>query len=136
MALRIDFTNTGDSFEPLAKGVYNATIFNAEVREAKDSGQPYINWDFVIQGGDADGRHAWYMTSLQPQSLWKLKQNLVKIGVPAESLAGTFDLDLEALFGRPVRIVIDHETYQGSLRDRVVDMMGPDPETTSQPLFR
>jgi hypothetical protein len=135
MAIRVDFTNVQGDFEPLENGTYNATIFNAEVKDSKD-GKPYINWDLIVQDEPYVGRHQWFMTSLQTQALWKLKQMLLRLGVPAESLAGVFDLDLEPLFGKPCRVVIEQESYQGQMRSRVVDLLEGDAEVTDQPLFR
>jgi len=136
MSIRVDFTDVGGAdFQPIEPGTYNAVVFNAEVRDSQ-AGKPYINWDFKITGPKYEGRHQWYMTSLQKQALWKLKQMLLRLGVPEEKLTGVFDLDLEELIGKPCKIVVEHEQYQGQIRDRVVDVLPPDDEVVNAPLFR
>jgi len=129
--IHVDFTDVPDqgNFEPLEEGTYPASVFDAVVKESKTSGQPYINWEFKILAGQYEGRRQWYMTSLQPAALWKLKQMLTRLGISTEKLSSTFDLDLASMLGKKCRIVIDHEQYQGQLRDRVVDVL---PETDEE----
>lgn len=122
MGIRVDFTNVGGGFEPIPEGTYDATVFEVEQKVGQNSGKPYLNWQFKIQGGEHDGRRAFYMTSLSPNALWKLKQNLSELGFSKEQLAGEFDLDLTELIGLECSIVIGHEEYQGEMRDRVLDI--------------
>lgn len=124
MGISVDFTNVGDGgFEPLPEGMYEATVFEVEQRIGKDSGKPYLNWQFKIQGGDYDGRRAFYMTSLAPNALWKLKQVLINLGFDKEDLVGNFDLDITSLPGLDCTIVIEHEAYNGEMRDRVINVL-------------
>jgi hypothetical protein len=122
--VRVDFTNVSDgSFAPLPEGNYEATVFQVEQKVGKDSGKPYLNWQFKIQGGEFDGRRAFYMTSLSPGALWKLKQVLKNLGYTDEQLGGEFELDLSDLPGLECVVVITHEQYQGETRDRVTDVL-------------
>lgn len=124
MPIRVDFTDVQDTgFTPLDVGTYNAVVFDAGVREGRTSGKPYVNWEMKIVDGDSAGRRAWYTTSLQPQSLWKLRQVLVNLGTNPEELEGDFELELADYIGRTCRIVIGHEEYNGEVRDRVVDVL-------------
>jgi len=135
MPIRVDFTDVGGEFTPLEKGTYNAVVYDAEVKDSQ-AGKPYINWDFKITGPSNEGRHQWYMTSLQPQALWKLKQVLIRLGAKEEDLSGVAELDLEEYIGRKCRIVVDHEQYQGEIRSIVVDVLAPTKEQQNEPLFR
>jgi len=123
MGIRVDFTDVKGGFEPIPEGKYDATVFEVEQRISQSSGQPYLNWQFKIQGGEFDGRRAFYMTSLQPQALWKLKQVLSNLGFDEEALSGDFELDPSELAGLECTVVIAHEQYQGETRDRVVEVL-------------
>ena len=137
MSLRVDFTNVeAGGFEPLPEGKYQATVFEVEQRVSASSGKPYLNWQFRIMGGDYDGRRAFYMTSLQPQALWKLKEVLRHLGYSDEELSGEFELDLTDLLGRECTILIGHEQYNGEIRDRVLNVVGPSEGIGDTPLFR
>ena len=135
MPIRVDFTDVDSQFDLLDKGVYDAVVYNVEVRDSR-AGKSYINWEFKITGPTGEGRRQWYMTSLQAQALWKLKQLLVRLGAKEKDLAGVVDLDLEQYIGRKCRIVIDHEQYQGEVRSRVVDVLAPSKEQQNETLFR
>ena len=135
MPIRVDFTDVDGGFDLLEKGVYDAVVYNVEVRDSR-AGKPYINWEFKITGPTGEGRRQWYTTSLQSQALWKLKQLLIRLGAKEKDLAGVVDLDLEQYIGRKCRIVIDHEQYQGEVRNRVVDVLAPSKEQQTETLFR
>ena len=60
--LRIDLSDAEESkFEPLPAGSYNAEITGATVKLGKESNQPYVNWEWTIEGTE---RKAWSITSL------------------------------------------------------------------------
>ena len=124
MGLRVDFTNVGSGFEPIPDGEYEATVYSCEVKTGQTSGQPYLNWQFKLQGGEFDGRRVFYTTSLQPQSLWNLKKLLIALGYNAEDLKGSFDLEpiMSEVPGMECVVVIGHEEYNGETRDRVLDV--------------
>ena len=46
---------------PLPAGSYNATLTGAVVKHAKESGKPYVNWEWTIEGGN---RLVWSMSML------------------------------------------------------------------------
>ena len=122
MGITVDFTGVQSGFEPIPEGKYEATVFQVE-QKTSQAGNPYLNWQFKIQGGDFDGRRMFYMTSLTPQSLWKLKQVLHRLGYTDEQLEGEFELDLADLPGLECTIVVGHEQYNGETRDRVLDVL-------------
>ena len=126
MGLNLDFTNVqGGDFEVLPKGTYTAAVFAIDQKYSNNGGNPYLNWQFKVQGGDHNGRIAFDTTSLQPQALWKLKSHLKAIA-PDMDLSGSLDLDTDELLGNECRIVIEHEMYQGEPKARVKKVLPPD----------
>jgi hypothetical protein len=123
MGIRVDFTDVKSGFEPIPEGKYEAVVFEVEQKVGQNSGKPYLNWQLKIQGGEFDGRRLFYMTSLSPNALWKLKTNLIALGYTKEEVEGDFDLDLPDLCGRECTVVVTHEEYQGEMRDRVADIL-------------
>ena len=123
MGVRVDFTGVASGFEKIEPGTYLARVKKIE-QKMSQAQKPYLNWTFVIVGGDYDGRNVFYMTSLSPNALWKLKDTLIKaFGMEKEELAGEFDLDTESLIGEEVAVVISEEEYNGEMRDRVIDVV-------------
>lgn len=122
MGLRVDFTDVQSSFSPIPEGKYEATIFEVE-QKVSQAGKPYLNWQLKVQGGECDGRRAFFMTSLAPAALWKLKQVLHNLGYSDEELDGEMDIDIIDLVGKECTIIITHEEYQGEMRDRVGDIL-------------
>ena len=124
MGLRVDFTNVESGFEPIPEGEYEATVYSCEVKTGQTSGQPYLNWQFKLQGGEFDGRRVFYTTSLQPQSLWNLKKLLIALGYNSEDLKGSLDLEpiMAEVPGIECVVVIGHEEYNGETRDRVLEV--------------
>ena len=117
--ISIDFSNVKSGFEPIPEGTYNAVVVEVEPRTSQ-AGKPYLNWKLRLQGGEYDGRTVFYTTSLQPQSLWNLKDALIALGFPKEQLnSPEFQLDTNDLLQLECCVVIKHETYNGELRDRV-----------------
>jgi len=98
--------------------VYDATVFNCEMKTGKDSGQPYLNWEFNIQTPGFEKRKAWYITSLQPNALWNLKSLLEAI-TGEEVPEGPIEFEPNDLFGRPCKLSIKNEDYQGKTVDKV-----------------
>ena len=118
MAIKLDFSNTGDStFEPLPAGLYPATVFDIKQKVGKDSGQPYLEFTFALS--DQNGRRAWSNYSLQPAALWKLKSTLLALGVPAKSLEGNFELDPKDLLGRECVLELIVDSWQGKATNSV-----------------
>lgn len=125
MGISLDFSGVeSNDFDPLPKGSHHATIFEVTSEESKQ-GKPYLNFQFKIVEEKNNNRRAFMNASLQPQSLWALKNLLVAAGYPKEELEGQLNLDLDDMCGRVVKIVIGHETYEGELRDRVKKVLPP-----------
>ena len=122
MGIRVDFTNVSSGFEKIEPGNYLARVKSVE-QKMSQANKPYLSWQFTIIGGEYDSRTAFYMTSLSPNALWKLKDTLINaFGYTKEDLAGEFDLDIQDLIGQECTLVIGEEEYQGEMRDRVLDV--------------
>ena len=123
MGIRVDFTGVSSGFEKIEPGTYLARVEGIE-QKMSQAGKPYLNWKFNIVGGEYDGRKAFYMASLAPNALWKLKDTPIKaFGYSKEDLAGEFDFDPIDLIGHECALVVGEEEYQGEMRDRVLDVI-------------
>jgi hypothetical protein len=92
--------------------------------ESERSGQPALNWQFAVQGGDADGRKLFLNTSLQPQSLWNTLRILVALGYSeAEVKAKDWDFEdpvvIEDIKGRDCELTVRHRTFEGVKQPRI-----------------
>lgn len=118
----IDFTNVSSGFEKIEPGIYSGRVSKIE-QKVSQAGKPYLNWTLEIVGGEYDGRKTFFMTSLSPNALWKLKDVLLNaFGFTKEDLSGNFDFDITDLIGQECAIVMGEEEYQGEMRDRCLDL--------------
>jgi len=125
--------NFGDvevrEFAPLPTGRHLAKLSSAEyVAESGRSSEPAVAWQYTVDGGEYDGRKAFLNTSLQPQSLWSTQRILIALGMAKEEVdALDWDTDdpagiqssLDELLESPCVIVIGHEMFEGTKRQRV-----------------
>ena len=122
----VDFTGTSvGEFEPLPEGIYDATVFNAEVKTSQ-KGTKYVAWEFKVTQKGSEGRRAWLNNSLQDQAKWTVMRTLVALGEPIENMKDKqFRLNFKQYFGRPCRLVVSQEEYQGEPRQRVLRVLPP-----------
>ena len=123
--MKINFQDAEEGtggFEPIPVGVYNATVFNIETKEGAESKKPYLNWTFQVQDERFANRRVWLMTSLQPNSLWRLKEVLEALGLEGD-MSKQFELDIPALLGTECKIQVVHEEYQWKTSDKVSKVM-------------
>ena len=115
------------SFEAVPKGIYAATIEECNFEISKNSGAPMFSMVIRIDGGDYDGRTHYYYTSFSPKALPSTKTTLLRIDPTL--FAGQFEPQKVAeegtLLGKPVRIKIGHEDYQGENRSRIQGILAP-----------
>lgn len=113
--LKVDFTGV-ESSGNVAEGRHLLTVDGApEVKTSENSGNDYINWKFKAPGGVI-----YHTTSLQPQALWNLRNVLESLGL--EVPEGPLDLDLAEMDGLTCGGEVEHESYQGKKRPRLVDI--------------
>jgi hypothetical protein len=121
----VDFSQVQDTSIP--KGKYLTEIEQVEVRQGEGKEHPYLNWQLTIIDGEYQGRKLWFMTSLSPKSLWKLKPIFKALGYEEEQI--TLDVDETSRLllapdftGKHVTAEVEPELYQGVTRARVVNL--------------
>jgi len=97
-------------------GTYTLEVEKVTEEESSES-NPYLKWIYFVTEGDCKGAKVYDNTSLQPQSLWRLKTLLECFGVdvPDSSLS----LDLSEMVRLTVQADIVNETYQGKTRPKI-----------------
>lgn len=105
-----------------APGVYTVKVVNVEEKEGQND--PYFSWEFEIVGGKFEGAKLWNNTSLAAQSLWNLRGCLEALGV--EIPDDDTEMDLDDLVGLECAVEVEHETYDGKKRARIVDFKSAD----------
>jgi hypothetical protein len=124
------------TFEPLPRGKYLSKVSAAEfVPESKRSGEPCINWEFTVVGGEFDKRKAFQTTSLQKQSLWASQRMLLALGMTKAEVDGlewdpdepeTVQNTLNDLMDKPCVIVMRQEKFEGEDRQRTSRVLAAD----------
>lgn len=119
MKLKLDFTNVNDNgdFKKVDKpGTYNVKISKVEAKKSQ-AGKPYLNWEFTVIDEEFKGSKLWFVTSLQPQALFNLRNLLVAAGLDVPK--SVVSIDLDTVIGRIVAVKVEMETYNGEQRARV-----------------
>lgn len=95
MPATIDLTGVStEGKPPLEPDTYPAVITKADIHDSKNSGEPTLYLELSV--GD-EGRNMRWSTSLQAQSLWRLKRLLTTLGL--ELPEGEFEFDEQDLIG-------------------------------------
>lgn len=108
---------TGDSFEPLPEGWYDAVIDEveeAESKSAKNLGKPMYVVDYKIEGGDFDGRTKREWACLWEGALFTIVSLQKAIGRPETVSDGKLEvMSADELVGKRLKLRIKHkeETY-------------------------
>lgn len=124
MGTKVDFTGVSTSFEVLEEGLYPAKLADFKFEEkSKSSGKPYVSLEFDLTG-EFEGRKAWRIFSLQPQSLFALKRACLILGAGEGDLEGELDLEDDVLPGLvgadcTLALVIDNEYDPDEPRNKV-----------------
>lgn len=92
--------------------------------ELSSENNPYLSWVFKVVDGKQKGKKIWHNTSLQPQALFNLRNVLEALG--QEVPDGALKLDLDEVIGLTMGVNVEHETYQGKAKARVVDVFSLD----------
>jgi hypothetical protein len=114
---RITFPeDDGPQFELLAEGVYGAKIWAVQQKQGRESGEPYMAFDFKI---DDSPRHLFDNFSLQSKALWRLRRLFEILKLPCE---GTIDIDWdEDVVGMHVDLVVEHKEKAGKMREVITE---------------
>lgn len=118
--LTVDFSGV-ETNVLVPEGDYRSKVAEVSQEVAEKSGNEYLKWKFVTIDEDKklNNKSIFYNTSLQPQALWNLKNLLECLGVDVPD--DEMELDLPELVDLEVMLSIEHETYDGKKRPRVVD---------------
>lgn len=113
-SIKVDFTGVEASGN-VREGRQMATVDEVEMKTSENSGNDYINWKLKAKGGAI-----YHTTSLQVQSLWNLRNMLEAMGL--EVPEGPLELELDEYAGMEVGVEVEHETYQGKKKPRIIDL--------------
>jgi len=101
-------------------GIHRVKVQKVTQEISERSAKPYLAWEFRTSGGYT----LYYNTSLQPQSLFNLKNVLLALGYEVPD--AVLRLDLRDLKGREAYVEVMHEMYEGKKRARIVQFLMPD----------
>lgn len=102
------------------EGIHKVRVQKVTQEISERSAKPYLAWELKTSGGYT----LYYNTSLQPQSLFNLKNVLLALGYEVPD--AVLRLDLRKLKGLEAYVEVMHEVYEGKKRARVVQFLGPD----------
>lgn len=128
--MKVDFSQVKE-LSPIPPGKYASTFSEFKiVPEAKGSGQPYAALTFTINAeeGEYEGRKLWRNFSLQPQSLWALKQALINLGCSSDSFNAGDDLEdlLGSMVGSECILDVGMKQFNGEDRNDVRKVLASD----------
>ncbi len=115
--VRVNFDGV-ETASVVPEGEYIASVISVKPDESQ-AGNDYLAWELAITGGKHKGKKLYNNTSLAEQSLWATKRFLENLGV--EIPEGEFELELDDYVDMEIGLVVEHETYKGRTRSRVVD---------------
>jgi len=121
-SLVIDLTNIeAMKFEAIPKGIYNAEVDSVEYKMSANSGAPMFQFVFKITDGEYAGRTLYFYTSFSPKALSGTKTTLLRIDptIFTGPFAPQKIADEGVLLGKPVRIKLKHEEYNGETVARI-----------------
>lgn len=108
--IKVNISDLRD-FEPLPEGVYTLMIESVEERIGQNSGQPYLNWTFVVTEPDEyAGRKLWDNTSLKPEARWRLGLLWQACGMDANG--SEIDIDTDELIAATFKAYVGQEPSQ------------------------
>lgn len=115
------------SFKALPEGEYAVRVSDVQVETSENSGKQYLAWELEVSEGTHEGSKLFHNTSLQPQSLFNLRNLLEAAGMEVPD--GAMDLDLNELMNLEFGVTVEHENYQGKDKARIVDVFSLDEES-------
>ena len=127
---KFNFDEIPDSVPP--EGEVEAVIDKVVMKLGKDSGQPYLNWQFTIVEGDYTNQKVWMITSLSEKALFRLRDvfkglgftDMVELVIDEDENEQGEQLLIEPeLEGVPVTLKISHREYQGRKQASVDEIL-------------
>lgn len=109
--------------DPLTQPKYRAVVTKAKFGLSKTSNQPKVDFEFLIKSDvvSEDSRKLFMSPSAQPNSLWKLKEIYVAMGIDPEALEASVDIDsINAdVIGVEVMLEVSTGEYLGKPKDNI-----------------
>ena len=102
------------------EGIHKVKVNKITREISEKSTKPYLAWEL----GTSAGYTLYYNTSLQPQSLFGLKNVLLALGYEVPD--AVLRLDLRDLKGREAYVEVMHEVYESKKRAKIVQFLMPD----------
>lgn len=128
-SLVIDLNEIADQeFTVIPKGYYNATVEECTFGISKNSGAPMWTVKFNVDSSEYPNRKLFSWISFSEKALPGSKTTLKKIA--PELFSGVLDLKEHAsvLVGKPVRLEVAVEKYEGNDVNRVKKILAPSAE--------
>ena len=105
----------------LPEGDYKAKIVKAEKKEAKSSGNTYIQFTFKITEGKYKGKELTGNATLTPKALFWLRHMLEALGVDVPEKA--VNIKYKKYIGEKVGITLEDDEYEGKIKSEVSDFV-------------
>lgn len=121
-SVKVNMEGVESGYKLIPEGDY-AFIGNSVSLEEGDNGQ-YLLWEPKITRGKYKGATLRMYTSLQPKALWNLKGVLEAGGMEVPD--SVMDLDLDELEKLEFAGTVEHDTYEGKKRSKIVDVQSLD----------
>lgn len=126
--LTVDFSQVAE-YEALPPGEYPVVIDAVELRQSESSEHPYLNFTLRVSDGEFENRLLWFIGSLSPKALFRLKAVFDSFGLVDDQTELEVDdatgvLLTPSLVGLPAVARVTNELYQGSMRSRVNELIG------------
>lgn len=127
----VDFSDVQE-FEPLGKGEFPVLVEKVEYREAQTEDKyDYLNWELTVSDGEFQGRKLWFITSLSPKALFRMKDIFENLGLPSYVVEIDYDEDTNLvtepeLAGIPAIAVVSTRMYEGRTQDNVDTLISVD----------
>lgn len=95
MATKVNFAQVQTSYAPRPAGDYVGLLISHKINEASaSSGQPTASLEYTEV--ENPNKHMFANYSLQPQSLWAIKRDLLRLGAKVEDM-NSEDADLDEI---------------------------------------
>jgi len=110
--IAVNLEGVSTEYQARERGSYEARCTDVEPRVGQTSGQPYLNVEFTLIGEGQSGK-VWNSYSLQPQAIWRLKGDMIKMGVDAGDLETQLTVNelIDYMVNKDVILNLDVEHY-------------------------
>lgn len=115
--IKIGIGNVKEGGSTVPAGTYHCFVTDCELKYGQTSNEPYIKFEFRIDGGDYDGRKIFTNASLSEKALPITKSTLRALGYDVDQ--EELDFDPDSANGRECIVATKLEKYEGEDQTRV-----------------